>query len=77
MQRTGTLRTGVWGLGAALLALLLVPQANAAVSVGKRPTAESAVQHVTFDRLHKKHRHKHHKHRHYKHKKYKKHHHHH
>ncbi len=71
-------RTGILALGAALLALLLVPQANAGISVGaaQRATA-SGVHQATFDRLferdkkhkkvklYKKHRkHKHKKHHH-------------
>lgn len=67
-------RTGILALGAALLALLLVPQANAAaISVGGAQHAvQSEVHAVTFDKLHKKAK----KHKH-KHKKHKKHHHHH
>ena len=43
-------RTGILALGATLLALLLVPQANAAIGVGaaQRATA-SDVHKVTFD----------------------------
>ena len=72
-------RTGILALSATLLALLLVPQANAAISVGaaQRATA-SDVRQVTFDRLferdkkHKKvklykHHKKHKKHKHKKH----------
>ena len=76
-------RTGILALGATLLALLLVPQANAAISVGaaRRATA-SDVHQATFDRLFerdKKHKkvklYKHHKkHKRLKHK-HKKHHH--
>ena len=45
-------RTGILALGATLLALLLVPQANAAIGVGaaQRATA-SDVHKVTFDKL--------------------------
>jgi hypothetical protein len=65
-------RTGILALGAALLALLLVPQANAAISVGDaRPVAQSEVHQATFDKY-KKHAKKA-----KKHKKHKKHHHHH
>lgn len=70
-------RTGILALGAVLLALLVVPQANAAISVGAhQQTASSEVHQVTFDRWHadkKKHKKKvkHFK----KHKKHKKHHH--
>ncbi len=72
-------RTGILALGAVLLALLVVPQANAAINVSAaQPTAASEVQQVTFDKWHgdkKKHKKKikHYK----KHKKHKKHHHHH
>ena len=50
-------RTGILALGATLLALLLVPQANAAIGVGaaKRATA-SDVQQVTFDKLFERYR---------------------
>jgi ABC-type Zn2+ transport system substrate-binding protein/surface adhesin len=72
-------RNGILALGAALLALLIVPQANAAISVGDaRPVAQSEVHQATFDKLHKKHAKKAKKHKHkHKHKKHKKHHHHH
>jgi hypothetical protein len=45
-------QTGILALGATLLALLLVPQAKAGISVGaaQRATA-SAVHQATFDRL--------------------------
>jgi hypothetical protein len=75
-------RTGILALSATLLALLLVPQANAAIGVGgaQRATANDVHQ-VTFDRLferdrkHKMKLYKHHK-KHKKHKhKHKKHHH--
>lgn len=70
-------RTGILALGAALLALLLVPQANAAMSVGAaQPAAQSEVHQVTFDKLHAdKKKHKKKKAKHKKHKKHKKHHH--
>ncbi len=71
-------RSGILALGGVLFALLLVPQANAAMSVGAaQHTAQSEVHHVTFDRLHaekKKHKHKKHKHKKHKHKHHKKHH---
>ncbi len=71
-------RTGILALGATLLALLLVPQANAGISVGAAQRASASdVHQATFDRLferdkkhkkvklYKKHRkHKHKKHRH-------------
>ena len=68
-------RTGILALGAALLAVLLVPQANAAaISVGHgQHAAQSEVHAVTFDKLHQKHKAKKHKHKHKKHKKHKKH----
>lgn len=72
-------RTGILALGAALLAVLLVPQANAAaISVGHAPHAmQSEVHAVTFDKLHQKHKKaKKHKHKHKKHKKHTKPHHH-
>lgn len=71
-------RTGILALGATLLALLLVPQANAGISVGAAQRASASdVHQATFDRLferdkkhkkvklYKKHRkHKHKKHHH-------------